>query len=157
MSGGRIFPGVYSKANFLISTLGDSYAVKIKNKEKELIMSIRAEVVSKLPEGSVFNSTEEVAEFFKTGNIGWSSKESSEQFDTIELKTNEWNMESLRVEESYSSYFSDILRFPEGSVEFDSAMIMKTQLGFSRLPLQIMLLKRCSRRRLTLLSSCFLW
>jgi hypothetical protein len=125
MSGGRVFPGVYSKANFDVSASGDLYSVRIENKKKELIMSISAEVVSELPEGSVFESTEEVSDFFKTGNIGWSSKEQSNQFDAIELKTVEWGMEPLKVKESFSAYFSNTSIFPKGSVEFDSAMIMR--------------------------------
>ena len=88
-------------------------------------MSIVAEVVSDLPEGSVFDSTDEVSEFFKTGNIGWSSRGDSNKFDAIELKTVEWRMEPLNVKESFSAYFSDTSRFPDGSVEFDSAMIMR--------------------------------
>jgi hypothetical protein len=125
MSGGKLFPGVYSKADFEVSSAGDCYSVRIVNKEKKLIMYIVAEVVSDLPEGSVFGSTEEVSEFFKTGNIGWSSREKSNQFDAIELQTVEWRMEPLKVKECSSAYFSDTSKFPEGSVEFDSAMIMR--------------------------------
>ena len=125
MSGGRLFPGVYSKAVFDISVTDDRYSVRIESKEKEPIMSIVAEVVSDLPEGSIFDSTDEVSEFFKTGNVGWSSGNKSNQFDAIELKTIEWRMEPLKVKESYSAYFSDTSRFPKGSVEFDSAMIMR--------------------------------
>lgn len=125
MSGGRVFPGVYSKANFDVSVSNDLYSVRIENKKKELIMSISAEVVSELPEGSVFESTEEVSDFFKTGNIGWSSRERSNQFDAIELTTVEWRMEPLKVKESFSAYFSNTSMFPKGSVEFDSAMIMR--------------------------------
>ena len=125
MSGGRVFPGVYSKANFDVSVSGDLYSVRIENKKKELIMSISAEVVSELPEGSVFESTEEVSNFFKTGNIGWSSREQSNQFDAIELTTDEWRMEPLKVKENFSAYFSNTSMFPKGSVEFDSAMIMR--------------------------------
>jgi len=125
MSGGRVFPGVYSKANFDVSVSGELYSVRIENKKNELIMSISAEVVSELPEGSVFRSTEEVSDFFQTGNIGWSSRDKCSQFDAIELKAVEWKMEPLNVEESFSAYFSDTTRFPKGSVEFDSAMIMR--------------------------------
>lgn len=125
MSGGRVFPGVYSKADFDVSVSDDLYSVRIENKKKELIMSISAEVVSELPEGSVFESTEEVSNFFKTGNIGWSSREQSNQFDAIELTTVEWRMEPLKVKESFSAYFSNTSMFPKGSVEFDSAMIMR--------------------------------
>jgi len=125
MSGGKVFPGVYSKANFDVSVSDDLYSVRIENKKKELIMSISAEIVSDLPEGSVFESTKEVSNFFKTGNIGWSSRAQSNQFDAIELTTVEWRMEPFKVKESFSAYFSNTSMFPKGSVEFDSAMIMR--------------------------------
>jgi uncharacterized protein YqjF (DUF2071 family) len=125
MSGGRVFPGVYSRANFDVLVSGDLYSVSIENKKKELIMSISAEVVSELPTGSVFESTQQVSDFFKTGNIGWSSREKSNEFDAIELKTVEWKMEPLKVKDRFSAYFSDTTKFPKGSVEFDSAMIMR--------------------------------
>ena len=88
-------------------------------------MSIAAELASELPEGSVFGSTQEVSDFFLTGNIGWSDGKKGNQFDAIELTTTEWNMEPLKVAERYSAYFSNTAMFPEGSVEFDSAMIMR--------------------------------
>ena len=98
-----------------------------RNNEKERIdyVHLCGGLVSELPEGSVFESTEEVSDFFKTGNIGWSSREQSNQFDAIELTTVEWRMEPLKVKECYSAYFSNTSMFPEGSVEFDSAMIMR--------------------------------
>jgi hypothetical protein len=125
MSGGRVFPGAYQKAIFDVAVSEDRYAVKIENKESELLMAISAEVVSALPEGSVFSSTEEVSDFFLTGNIGWSSRGDSSKYDAIELMALEWSMEPLRAEEHYSAYFSDESKFPKGSVEFDSAMIMR--------------------------------
>lgn len=125
MSGRRLFPGVYSKANFDVLVSGDLYSVRIENKEKGVIMSICAEVAPELQDGSIFHTTEDVSDFFKTGNIGWSSREESSQFDAIELETTEWRMEPLKVRESFSASFSDTSRFPQDSVQFDSAMIMR--------------------------------
>ena len=125
ISGGRIFPGVYSKAVFSVTSHKNSYSVKIETQKGEQIMSIQAKVVESLPNGSIFSSTKEVSDFFLTGNIGWSSRDTDGKYDAIELVTEEWSMEPLLVKESYSSYFSDLSKFPEGSVQFDSAMIMR--------------------------------
>lgn len=125
LTGGRFFPGVYSKANFEMNLSENHYSVKISDKEGSPLMAITADVVNELPEGSVFANTHEVSDFFLKGNIGWSSRESYNGYDAIELETQEWNMEPLLVTESYSAYFSDHTRFPEGSVEFDSAMLMR--------------------------------
>ncbi len=125
LTGGRLFPGVYNKAEFKVAISGNDYSVKIVDTEKQKLMSIKASVVKELPTGSVFKTTKEVSDFFKTGNIGWSSRSDNQKFDAIELTTVEWNMEPLIVSESFSAYFSDISKFPKGSVEFDSAMIMR--------------------------------
>ncbi len=119
------FPVSYSKADFKVLVSGDRYSVIIENKENELIMSITAEIATELPRGSVFASTGEISDFFKTGNVGWSSRGTSDRYDAIELTTEEWRMEPLRMNESYSAYFSDTSVFPVGSVEFDSAVIMR--------------------------------
>jgi len=125
MTGGRFFPGVYAKADFEVITQDDRYSVQIMGKGGEKLMSISAELAEELPEGSIFESTKEVSDFFLGGNIGWSSRDDGNRYDAIELKTEEWNMEPLKVHESHSAYFSDHERFPERSVEFDSAMIMR--------------------------------
>ena len=62
LSGGRIFPGVYQKAAFDVSSHQDSYTVSIETKKGDPIMSINADVVSYLPEGSIFNSTKEISD-----------------------------------------------------------------------------------------------
>ena len=124
-SGGRFFPGVYSKAEFDVKVSGNNYSVTIIDKDNKSLMAIKATVVEDLPTESVFKNTKEVSDFFRTGNIGWSSRKNSTQFDAIELTTVEWNMEPLIVSESFSAYFSDTSMFPKGSVEFDSAMIMR--------------------------------
>lgn len=112
ISGGRFFPGAYAKADFQVSALNNRYAVTIFNEEQSPIMSIAAEVVSELTEGSVFSSIVEVSDFFKQGNIGWSSVEGKPTYDSIELVTDEWRMEPLKVTDAYSSYFSNTDNFP---------------------------------------------
>jgi hypothetical protein len=39
--------------------------------------------------------------------------------------TSAWRVEPLRVEAVRSSFFADRSRFPAGSVEFDSALLMR--------------------------------
>lgn len=37
----------------------------------------------------------------------------------------DWRIRALSVSEVHSSFFSDRVRFPEGSVEFDYALVMR--------------------------------
>ena len=87
-------------------------------------MVIDATVAESLPSGSTFTDADQISEFFEGGNIGWSSRDGG-GFDAIELRTVEWRMEPMVVREEFSGFFSDESRFPKGSVEFDSAMIMR--------------------------------
>jgi hypothetical protein len=43
----------------------------------------------------------------------------------MELKTLDWTIQPLRVRNAVSCFFADKSRFPEGSVEFDCALLMR--------------------------------
>lgn len=123
-SGGRLFPGVYSKAEFEVRVDDDSYFIRIVDKDGSPLMLIDGTVTERLPPGSIFSDADQVSQFFEGGNIGWSSR-TGRGFDAIELKAVEWRMEPMVVREEFSEFFSDETKFPRGSVEFDSAMIMR--------------------------------
>jgi len=124
MAGGRMFPGVYAKADFDVAVSGEHYSVNISNAEQKL-MAISGEVSETIREDSVFDSTEEVSTFFQGGNIGWSARPTGSEYDAIELVTQNWRMDPMTVEGPFSAFFSDPENFPPGSVSFDSAMIMR--------------------------------
>lgn len=66
--------------------------------------------------------------FGLAGLLAWSWVNVGEEWtheDAIELETNEWRVEPLHLEKVYSSYFADTNRFPEGTAEFDHALIMR--------------------------------
>ena len=123
-SSGTFFPGVYKKAKFDIETDTNLYEVQI-SKDNNILMSFKGKLSTSIPSSSVFNTPQEVSDFFLKGNIGWSKKENSEEFDTIELNATSWKMQPLEVISEYSSYFYDESKFPKGSVQLDSAMIMQ--------------------------------
>lgn len=124
MTGGRIFPGVYSKAEFQVDIHDGRYVVKITGGNAQPLMRIDATISNTLPNESVFEDTKAVSDFFKGGNVGWSMRQGG-GFDAIELVTPEWDMSPMMITEAYSAYFSNTNLFPSGSVEFDSAMIMR--------------------------------
>jgi len=41
------------------------------------------------------------------------------------LRTMDWRIRALSVTEVNSSFFADRQRFPEGSIEFDHALVMR--------------------------------
>ena len=67
---------------------------------------------------------EEASAFFRPGACGWSPSNNC-ALEGVQLQTEKWEMEPLAVERVESSFFSDALRFPPGSVEFDCALLMR--------------------------------
>jgi hypothetical protein len=123
--GGRFFPGVHGKADFNISSNNDIYNVIINSNDGKPFIKISGIISDSLPAGSVFKSTDDASEFFRGGNIGWSLNLNGDGYETVELKTMEWKIQPLETSEVYSDYFMNNQSFPAGSVEFDSAMIMR--------------------------------
>lgn len=125
MAGGRLFPGVYQKAGFKLSIKENSYNVHVKDSRGKDFMIIKAVVTEQLPSGSIFRNKDEVSQFFQGGSIGWSPRQEKDKFDAIELETMEWNMEPMLVDQEFSAFFTNQDMFPRGSVEFDSAVIVR--------------------------------
>jgi hypothetical protein len=73
----------------------------------------------------VFRSLREASEFFREGSVGFSPALTAGHFDGLELRTLDWRMQPLAVEAVESSFFGDPSLFPAGSVEFDSALLMR--------------------------------
>jgi hypothetical protein len=78
-----------------------------------------------LPETSIFGSVSEASAFFKSGSVGYSVTASGRRLDGIVLKTDSWSVTPLAIERAYSSYFGDQEMFPEGSIDFDCALVMR--------------------------------
>jgi hypothetical protein len=123
--GGRVFPGVYTLSEFAVDVLDDNCRVQITDRAGERLMAVDGHVTDRIQAGSVFGSLDEASAFFKAGDTGWSPSKTPGVLDTIELWTREWCMEPFKVTTQYSSYFSDLDLFPAGSVQFDSAFIMR--------------------------------
>jgi hypothetical protein len=78
-----------------------------------------------LPASSCFASLAEASAFFEGGSLGYSVTRNGERLDGLLLRTVDWRIRALAVSEVYSSFFADRARFPDGSVEFDHALIMR--------------------------------
>ena len=125
--GGRLFPGVYRRAQFNVASDGDRFRVVIDGPDGAPVMRIAATRVTDapMPLGSVFASLDAVSDFFAGGAVGWSATADPRTFDAIELRTDGWRVELLDVTAHHSAFFSDEARFPAGSVAFDCALIMR--------------------------------
>lgn len=125
LAGGRIFPGEHHAANFSVAESGERYEVEMKSQDGTVRLRVAAQIAHALPPGSVFGSVAEASSFFERGALGWSVTRRTGEFDGLELRNFDWRVEPLAVDAVESSFFADELKFPHGTVQFDSALLMR--------------------------------
>jgi hypothetical protein len=84
-----------------------------------------AKVATSLPPGSVFVSLERASAFFERAAVGYSDTRRPGHFEGLELQCATWKVEPLLVEQAQSTLFEETRLFPAGTVEFDSALVMR--------------------------------
>lgn len=124
LAGGTIFPGIHHLAEFAVNESEGRYEVSFVS-DDSTSLSIRATETSKWNDESVFENLECVSDFFEKGAVGFSPVQSKNSFDGLELKAYNWKVTLLNVEDVKSSFFQNQDIFPEGSVKFDNALLMK--------------------------------
>jgi hypothetical protein len=125
LAGGRVFPGEHHAADFDILESEDRITITMRSRDGQVSLLVEARSAGSLPDSSVFASTNEASAFFEKGAIGWSTTRRASEFDGLELRTFGWRVTPLEIGCIESSFFSDSSRFPPGSVEFDSALLMR--------------------------------
>jgi uncharacterized protein YqjF (DUF2071 family) len=125
LAGGRVFPGVHNHARFTVEETADRFAVALRSDDGGTRMSVRARRTDQWPASSVCRSLEEASAFFQAGSLGYSATSDPSRFQGLELQCVHWRVEPLEVEEVRSSVFENESHFPRGSIEFDSALLMR--------------------------------
>jgi Uncharacterized conserved protein (COG2071) len=125
IAGGRLFPGEHHLAAFEVDCSDDEIRLEMESSDGQVAVRVRGKTAAALPESSSFSSVAEASAFFEPGSLGYSATSDPSRLDGVMLKTKTWKVEPLAIEEIYSSYFSDELRFPKGSVDFDCALLMR--------------------------------
>lgn len=125
LAGGRIFPGEHHLADFAVTDEGGEIAMSIRSKDESVRVDLLGRESQELPETSCFGSLAESSAYFQGGSVGYSATADCCRLDGIRLVTERWEVRALEVRRIESSFFSDRSIFPEGSVEFDHALIMR--------------------------------
>jgi hypothetical protein len=122
--GGRLFPGIHHHARFKINERDGRYQVAFMADDGTRL-SIDARQTDTWSKESVFETIENASRFFEDGSIGYSPQRLGKSFDGLELRTLNWAVSPLAVSNVYSSFFADNALFPQGSVRFDNALLMR--------------------------------
>jgi hypothetical protein len=125
LAGGRLFPGEHHKARFKVEDDGSAIRLQVASEDGEVEVNVRGHSSAELPHSSHFSSLQEASNFFEVGAIGYSSTRKGDRLEGLELQTNAWHVEPLDLAEVHSSYFSDESVFPQGTVDFDCALVMR--------------------------------
>ena len=123
--GGRLFPGEHNLARFDVQESEYDFLVSMSDPVCGASMLVEASVADSISHDSIFDSIQKASSFFEAGALGYSATSRAGQFDGLELRTFEWQVQPLIVKRVESSFFSDESRFPKGAVEFDCALLMR--------------------------------
>lgn len=123
--GGRLFPGEHHLAEFSVTDAGNHVELSMHSLDNSVTIRVIGDGAELLPASSCFASVAEASAFFESGNLGYSSTRDGDRLDGLFLRTIGWRIGAFSVTDFQSSYFMDNDRFPEGSIEFDHALIMR--------------------------------
>ena len=122
--GGRFFPGVHHKAAFSVVEQANELAVTVLSDDQLCRVEVSARVSERLDRSELFADLADGSRFFEHGVLGFSPTASG-AVEAMELSTLAWKVEPLIVDRVASNFFDDDRRFPRGSVQFDSGLVMR--------------------------------
>ncbi len=123
--GGRIFPGEHHEASLDVTDSEGDIRLSLASTDNAILVQLEATNAEELPSTSIFSSLAAASSFFEAGSLGYSVTREADRLDGLRLETTAWRVRPLSVSKIYSSYFSDRTIFPEGSIQFDHALIMR--------------------------------
>jgi len=125
LAGGRLFPGEQQAARFRVNDTGAEISLCMESADGSTMLEVAGAEAAELPGGSCFASLGESSAFFAAGSIGYSGNRDEARADGLELVTDRWEVRALRLGTVSSTFFSDRATFPEGSIAFDHALLMR--------------------------------
>lgn len=126
LAGGRLFPGVHHFSRFTVSDQEGQITLRVDaDDRKDALVDLQARENDGFPSTSIFGGLEESSRFFEAGCVGYSSRPDSCILDGLLLEVADWRVSYLKVDHVKSAYFDDRSIFPDGSIEFDHALLMR--------------------------------
>ena len=125
IAGGRVFPGEHHPAKFTVEDVDGRIDFLMESRDGSVTVRVAGQDADCLPDSSCFGSLAEASAFFDGGSLGYSVTRDGDRLDGLLLRTMDWRIRALTVTQVHSSFFADRERFPEGSVSFDHALVMR--------------------------------
>jgi len=123
--GGRLFPGEHHRAKFTNRETADTLRVAFTSIDRTVSVDVVVEPVAELGDGRLFRDVDEASAFFREGSVGYSATGRGDQLDGLELRTNAWQVDPVRVTSVRSTFFDWADQFPPGAATLDCALLMR--------------------------------
>ncbi len=124
-AGGRLFPGPQSLARFAVHETAGLHKIEMRTPDPGHELKVLCREADDWPAHSLFANLEEVSGFFRRAGRGYSPAGTPSRLEGVQLRPASWNITPARVEHLDAPYFTDPERFPPGSIQFDSALLMR--------------------------------
>jgi Uncharacterized conserved protein (COG2071) len=124
-AGGRLFPGVQHRAEFDVAERPDRLRVAYAASDGTTAVDVEVWTSQKLVGSALFDDAADASEFFRLGSAGYSAGREPDEFEGMELATSQWRADPCVVDRAASSFFDNRSVFPAGSIELDSALVMR--------------------------------
>jgi hypothetical protein len=125
LAGGRLFPGELQRATFDVVDDGERIDFNMRSADGAVEVRLAGRTAQTLPSTSCFQNLSEASAFFEKGSVGYSATAGGRRLDVVALETHGWSVTPLAVDTVHSSYFANRELFPERSVAFDCALVMR--------------------------------
>jgi hypothetical protein len=122
---GKIFAWPHYAAQFDTQEDDGHYLVKVKSVDHYTNLHVRAIESKSFPSDSMFRSIDRASECFEECSVGCSPSTKAGRFKRIQLKTKNWSVKPLEIQELSSTFFEDTAIFPKGTISFDNALLME--------------------------------
>lgn len=119
--GGRVFPGVHGRARVDVRQRGDRLSIALRTRDGVEVAVEAAPATGWT--SRLFETAEVASRFYARCGAGFSPGRHGE-LEGVHMASSRWATEPVDVQVA-SSFYDDRTRFPEGSIELDSALLMR--------------------------------
>jgi Uncharacterized conserved protein (COG2071) len=124
IAGDRLFPGRQVRARFDVAESAGSVAVAFATSDGGCRVDAAVDLTDQL-ESPLFPSATHASEFIRSSPTGFSPGGRAATLEGVQLRTDVWTVEPARIRHVHSSVFDDRAAFPDGSIQLDSALVMR--------------------------------
>jgi hypothetical protein len=125
LTAGLFLPGEHHRARFEVRETADRLRIGFRSADGSAHAAVEATVTDRLRGSSLFADLEEASAFFRDAPDGYAARSDGDRLDGVRLQTREWSVTPAALVRVSSSYFEDPERFPAGTAEPDSALLMR--------------------------------